>query len=1096
MCDADMLLEYGLVGAFDTVVNMMGEQVAVITGAQHAEEAADEDDDEMEFEGSTYAELQYHSQALATHLFYRFGVRQGGRVIIGTSGSTCAELVSMLACMRLGVSFVPIDLATTAPGRLADILTHCSPSAAVVVGRNDDDPAVRLLASVGCYRTALLTANGVLVEDAATVTSSLIDSLPTLCAASDSSACDACDELYVLFTSGSSGTPKGVRGTHRGLLNRLCWAYGRYPYGAHELALRRTPLTFIDSLAEIFAPLLAGIPIASQLMELFNTEGLLAVADAAQVMGVTRLTVIPSMLYQACRMDSSLGERWPCLEMVIVSGEDCAPALVALFAAVCPQARLVNLYGSTELAGDVTCADLTESADRVSIGTALSNNFLFLVQYDPDSGTVCFLSTISPEGVLSAADGTEGELMVIGEHVALGYCPETYNAHRFIANPFTQASAPIALSIELMQQIASYPMAFLTGDHVCLVDGVLLYRGRRDRMIKLAGQRVELDDMEGRLRALLQVADGIVLLPYDEGVVLVLDKDLLLAQGVLQAAGAGGTGTGASDREVLRRWLLHQTEGLLHSVLAHTVLLLLPAEAISRTSSYKIDRKQLSEHLATLIDQNRDTVPEAGPPSPILSSATNEQQAVEAHILSVMQEVLSITMTASDDFYSCGGDSVAAIELLWRLRPRYPALRIGHLRMTVEALARHLLAAVEEKLPDAKRPCLRAIDPLPVPPSVPRAAAAGDQKCVAAVSRTGISSEGLASAGPLTVRWKHRLLQCVDASPLVCSITTTSSPSPSTYIYIASHGGDVLCLEDHGTTSSVVWAMQTGQHIESALAVSAALGLVYVCSYQGTDIHAQTQGTQSEHCGSVWAMDMFTGAVAWSAQHAVECKASPVVMDDGSAVLVADYAGQVVKYSNGQRVHTFAAQGAVYASLVVADDQVIIATTKGMVYRLTKDLLLLDQYDCQTPIFSTPLPVGDGVICAGTDGSMRRLRWSTGIEVVWEEFPGGGPFFSSACRSQEELLIGCHDGTFRAISIATGAVQGALPLQTALFASPFLLGQQHAICASTAGDVYLIKGMEAVSSLRLPAEIFSSPVAQGGVVYIGCRDDHLYCLAL
>src|SRR5262245_40628452 len=71
---------------------------------------------------------------------------------------------------------------------------------------------------------------------------------------------DGDDTLYVLYTSGSTGQPKGVPGIHRAVARRLRWQQAAYRYGPGEVASARTPLGFVDSVAEIFAPLAFGVP--------------------------------------------------------------------------------------------------------------------------------------------------------------------------------------------------------------------------------------------------------------------------------------------------------------------------------------------------------------------------------------------------------------------------------------------------------------------------------------------------------------------------------------------------------------------------------------------------------------------------------------------------------------------------------------------------------------------------------------------------------------------------------------------------------------------------------------------------------------------
>src|SRR3569832_958381 len=80
------------------------------------------------------------------------------------------------------------------------------------------------------------------------------DEKPTTTATAESAA-------YVFYTSGSTGRPKGVVGLHGATFNRLEWMYRRYPFAPDEVCCQKTSLSFVDSIWEIFGPLLRGVPI-------------------------------------------------------------------------------------------------------------------------------------------------------------------------------------------------------------------------------------------------------------------------------------------------------------------------------------------------------------------------------------------------------------------------------------------------------------------------------------------------------------------------------------------------------------------------------------------------------------------------------------------------------------------------------------------------------------------------------------------------------------------------------------------------------------------------------------------------------------------
>ena len=169
----------------------------------------------------------------------------------------------------------------------------------------------------------------------------------------EAALCNPDDIAYVLYTSGSTGLPKGVLGSHRAMMNRFNWSYATYPYSASERGCHKTSLGFADSIFEIMGPLGKGVPLVVMPPEAKTDPALMVTLLAAH--SVTRLILVPSLLRVLISMnDDSTGNgglerRLPLLTKWTTSGEALSYDLMALFFAAHPSATLLNLYGSTEV---------------------------------------------------------------------------------------------------------------------------------------------------------------------------------------------------------------------------------------------------------------------------------------------------------------------------------------------------------------------------------------------------------------------------------------------------------------------------------------------------------------------------------------------------------------------------------------------------------------------------------------------------------------------------------------------------------------------------------------------------------------------------
>lgn len=390
----------------------------------------------LEFDGQviSYAELDDLSQRVAAQLQDQ-GVQTGDIVALGLPRSI-ELIVSILAICRLGAAYLPLDIQQP-HDRLASILASAQAKVVVQTGLAPFDlPSIQAdLHYSRCYR--------------------------------DDCPASAQDPAYLLYTSGSTGAPKGVLINHSAIVNRLLWMQDHYQIGEQDRILQKTPATFDVSVWEFFLAFIAG--------------GCLVVAppdahrDPRQIAQLIRqyqisvLHFVPSMLAAFLDEPSAQGIQ---TRLVFCSGEELPAALRDRFHRTV-QAELHNLYGPTEAAVDVSYwpASAQDTSQPIPIGYPVWNTALYVLD----------------EHLRPVPPGVNGDLYLAGRQLAQGYWRQEALTHeRFIPDPYPVHGTRM----------------YATGDIArWRPDGALLFLGRSDHQIKLRGQRIELGEIEAVLAA-------------------------------------------------------------------------------------------------------------------------------------------------------------------------------------------------------------------------------------------------------------------------------------------------------------------------------------------------------------------------------------------------------------------------------------------------------------------------------------------------------------------------------------------------------------------------------------------------------------------
>ena len=276
------------------------------------------------------------------------------------------------------------------------------------------------------------------------------------------------DSCSIIYTSGSTGKPKGVASSHRASVVMFSWLWHAHPFGSGECFCHHTPLSFIVSAWEIFAPLLHGVPVALAPPE--ATRDPLALLDFIIRSSVTRVLLVPTLLRLLIEGMENHGFSLQNVRFWICVGELLPAQLARRLFALSPDAFLLNLYGCSEThsAACYTARGSAPALGCIPIGKPLSHRRLFLL--DEQRRPVVL--------------GTVGEIYIGGDGISRGYVgrPEM-SRQRFVAIP------------ELGEQ-----HLYRTGDLARLLsDGSLELLGRSDRQVQIRGHRVELVEVETTL---------------------------------------------------------------------------------------------------------------------------------------------------------------------------------------------------------------------------------------------------------------------------------------------------------------------------------------------------------------------------------------------------------------------------------------------------------------------------------------------------------------------------------------------------------------------------------------------------------------------
>ena len=454
---------------------------------EHAERQASSTALVMHDEHLSYEQLEARTNQLA-RMLKAIGCLRGDRVALLMPKSPSA-IVAILGILKADCIYVPLDPASPVP-RLAHMVAGADPRCMLAAG-----PTAALLDAL---RAAQQSSRSIAIGwmERETVAGTQVTAafsrhdVESFAATPLAYRNSPQDTAYILFTSGSTGVPKGVPITHSNVAHFIAWATRYFGISPSDRISGHPPLHFDLSVFDIFGTFAAG----AQLHLVPHDLTLLPIRLAHFITAseLTQWFSVPSLLTYIAKFDAIPANGFPALKRLLWCGEVLPTPVLMYWMKRLPSVSFTNLYGPTEatIASSYytvpTCPD--DPTAPIPIGTACDGEELLVLD----------------ERLQPVRPGETGDLYIRGVGLSPGYWRDPERTRTaFLANPNSRDPSD---------------RVYKTGDLARLgADGAVYFLGRADSQIKTRGYRIELGEIETHLHALPQLKESAVVAINTDG---------------------------------------------------------------------------------------------------------------------------------------------------------------------------------------------------------------------------------------------------------------------------------------------------------------------------------------------------------------------------------------------------------------------------------------------------------------------------------------------------------------------------------------------------------------------------------------------------